>query len=103
MECIGIIIQIVITGIADPKWLMLAQKARAAGWTIPKFVLVQTILSRGGTTPYAPVLSIPMPCGTTVIFQTINDLPDKSVPCPCGDKEHWAVKYEVLMDTIGKN
>ena len=31
-----------------------------------------------------------MPCGTTVSYR---DIPDHDVPCPCGDKTHYIVKY----------
>lgn len=33
------------------------------------------------------------PCGRLVI-ETLDDFPEQSVPCPCGDPKHWLVKIE---------
>lgn len=33
-------------------------------------------------------------CGTVVVYPTLSDIPEESVPCPCGDKSHWIIKYE---------
>ncbi len=35
-----------------------------------------------------------MPCGHTYELTDIDDLPAGDLPCPCGDPEHWFVKYE---------
>jgi hypothetical protein len=34
-----------------------------------------------------------MPCGETYKLKAIEDLPQEDLPCPCGDKGHWFVKY----------
>lgn len=34
-----------------------------------------------------------MPCGETYALEAIEDLPEEDLPCPCGDKSHWFVKY----------
>lgn len=35
---------------------------------------------------------IECPCGE-VVHYAINKLPTEDVPMPCGNPEHWAVKY----------
>lgn len=39
-------------------------------------------------------IGVGMPCGEKAAFAAIEDLPHASVPCPCGDEDHWLVKYE---------
>ncbi len=39
------------------------------------------------------ILSIDMPCGRTVNYQTYEDIPAESTPCPCGNPKHWLIKY----------
>lgn len=34
-----------------------------------------------------------MPCGEIYALDRIDDLPQDDLPCPCGDKSHWFVKY----------
>jgi len=34
-----------------------------------------------------------MPCGETVVYETPDDVPLIDVPCPCGDPDHWLVKW----------
>ncbi len=37
-----------------------------------------------------------MPCNNELIFNTpeeIMSLPIKDIPCPCGDKTHWLVRF----------
>ncbi len=36
---------------------------------------------------------ITMPCGQVVICIAKADIPKQDVPCPCGDPNHWLVKY----------
>lgn len=40
-----------------------------------------------------PYLTIEAPCGNVCIFVTLDDIPDESVPCPCGNPKHWMIKY----------
>ena len=42
----------------------------------------------------SPILVIQMPCGGRAEYKTDADIPDKSVPCPCGDPTHWLIRYE---------
>jgi hypothetical protein len=44
--------------------------------------------------PGADYISITMPCGKTVAYRTAKDVPDESVPCTCGNRNHWFLKYE---------
>lgn len=37
-------------------------------------------------------LEIPMPCGEKLVINDENQLPLKSIKCPCGDLNHWLVK-----------
>jgi hypothetical protein len=41
----------------------------------------------------APMLSIEPPCGNVVNYQSLKDIPNRSVKCPCGNKDHWIIKY----------
>ena len=46
----------------------------------------------GGWTKQFP-LSITMPCGEQVVFNSEEDIPDKTLSCSCGRDDHWFVKY----------
>lgn len=46
--------------------------------------------------PGSPFLTIEMPCGKVVQYQTFADIPSEDVPCPCGDPKHWVVRYTVF-------
>lgn len=41
-----------------------------------------------------PFLSVEMPCGETIIYEKTSDVPWESVPCPCGDPNHWVIEYK---------
>jgi len=45
---------------------------------------------RGGD--FRPI-DITMPCGEVIIYYRHCDVPVKDVPCPCGDPNHWLIKY----------
>lgn len=34
-----------------------------------------------------------LPCGTKVSYETLDDIPQGDVPCPCGDPTHFLIKY----------
>lgn len=34
-------------------------------------------------------------CGEVLRLNHIDDLPPEDTPCPCGDPEHWLVKYSI--------
>ena len=38
-------------------------------------------------------LMIAMSCGKEVVFNSEDDIPDKSMPCSCGRADHWFIKY----------
>ena len=40
-----------------------------------------------------PFLTINMPCGQVVQYETFEDIPSDDVPCPCGDDTHFVVEY----------
>jgi len=40
------------------------------------------------------VPEVVMPCGSKVKYNTIFDIPNEDIPCPCGNPNHWLVKYE---------
>lgn len=33
-------------------------------------------------------------CNNSIDYKTEQDIPDHSVPCPCGNSNHWMIKYE---------
>ena len=41
----------------------------------------------------APVLRFDMPCGEIVEYKKWGDVPDGDIPCPCGDPNHFLIKY----------
>lgn len=41
-------------------------------------------------------LKVLMPCGYSVEYQSIDDVPMINTPCPCGRANHWIVKIEGL-------
>jgi len=36
---------------------------------------------------------VEMPCGQVYIIAHPEVIPEEDVPCPCGDPEHWIVRY----------
>lgn len=36
------------------------------------------------------VITVPG-CETQVIYKNIDSIPDRNVPCPCGDPTHWVI------------
>lgn len=47
-----------------------------------------------------PFITITMPCGTEVIYQSFEDIPNEDVPCPCGNPNHWVIQYRELEDHL---
>jgi len=43
--------------------------------------------------PQTEYWKITMPCGTTVTYP-LNGLPEVDTPCPCGNPNHWIVRYK---------
>ena len=41
------------------------------------------------------LIVIPMPCcGRTFTYETIDEIPTETLPCPCGADWSWVIKYE---------
>lgn len=38
-------------------------------------------------------MHITMPCGEEYLFETVEDIPEGSVECRCGDPEHHVIRY----------
>lgn len=34
------------------------------------------------------------PCGGQATYRTADDVPLVDVPCPCGDPNHWLIRWE---------
>ena len=54
--------------------------------------LQETINASGNT--LQKLLVGELPCGMNLGKMDMNDVPYKSLPCPCGDPTHWVIKYE---------
>jgi hypothetical protein len=44
-------------------------------------------------------MRIPMPCGNEAYYETLDDIPNKDTPCPCGNPNHWYVKILIKKET----
>lgn len=42
-----------------------------------------------------PILHITMPCGETVQYKTVFDVPTETTPCTCGNPKHFFIKYDI--------
>ena len=42
-------------------------------------------------------LTIEMPCGEVATYETLEDIPLVDTPCPCGDPDHWSVRWMIWM------
>lgn len=48
-------------------------------------------------------LKAKMPCGETITYETPDDVSLVDVPCPCGDPNHWLVRWEPSYTTAKSN
>lgn len=39
---------------------------------------------------------VTMPCGNRATYKRPEDIPLKDTPCPCGDPNHWLVRYRTF-------
>lgn len=39
-------------------------------------------------------LTIEMPCSEVATYESLEDIPLVDTPCPCGDPDHWSVRWE---------
>lgn len=37
--------------------------------------------------------TIKLPCGESITCETLEDVPLEDTPCPCGDPNHWLVRW----------
>ena len=42
-----------------------------------------------------PFLEIKLPCGHSVVYEGSWDVPAESVPCTCGNPNHWFIQYGI--------
>jgi len=42
-----------------------------------------------------------MSCGHKMTFHSAEKLPNQNIPCPCGNPNHWIVKYDILTRRKG--
>jgi len=40
-------------------------------------------------------ITVNMGCGTQHVFRNFDDIPEDSMPCPCGDPGHWLFRFTV--------
>ncbi|MBA7658235.1 hypothetical protein ES703_66184 [subsurface metagenome] len=52
--------------------------------------------------PGAPFITIDMPCGSKMIYERFEDIPDEDVPCSCGNEKHLFVEHALTV-VVGKN
>lgn len=81
----------------DKDWVNLKRRARRNGYSLPKQVLVDAIkrrIKKEGILRknYDAVLVVELPCGSAS-YKTWDDIPNESVPCPCGNPKHWLIRY----------
>ena len=87
--------------IANPKdatcIALLFQKPRNATWRKVRSELKKRLLEHAekldGNLQSNPLFAIDMPYGEKAIYKTFEDIPKHDIPCPCGNKNHWLVKW----------
>jgi len=42
--------------------------------------------------PLYPIV-VTMPCGKSIAFNNLTEIPMTDMPCPCDNPNHWFVKY----------
>ena len=96
---------------SNPEYLReLRKRATAHGYGLMKELLVDEIthlspkvlreaILGGVVIKDKPVLSIQMPCAEKVVYQTLDDIPEESTPCSCGDTKHWFIQYQDLRSS----
>ncbi len=78
------------------------RRTKITGYSILKQILVDAMDGKITDARYVSIdlpkpdvyLSLVIePCGGSVQYATPDDIPEESVPCPCGDKTHWMIHY----------
>lgn len=59
-----------------------------------KYELLEAMQNQEGKENVFP-MTIEMPCDLAYLFTRYEQFPEKSLPCGCGDPEHWVVKYQL--------
>ena len=44
------------------------------------------------------LVTLTMPCGNSITYPDVEDIPMEDIPCSCGDLTHWFVKYDDLQE-----
>lgn len=47
--------------------------------------------------------TIKMPCGEAIACEALEDIPLVDVPCPCGNPNHWLIRWEPSYTTAKSN
>lgn len=102
-------IQVQITSCdkACREWRNLRRRSRRNGYGLLKQVLVDAIKEqiRGNgklRRNYEAALEVELKdCGGKASYKTWDDIPDESVPCPCGNPNHWLIQYKDLRKVNG--
>lgn len=67
-----------------------------AVWATNRKMLIDmcnSVIGQVGISEDMVYLHIESECGS-VDYKTEDDVPSHSVPCPCGNPEHWLIKYK---------
>ena len=85
--------------------ISLEDRARENGYGILKQLLIDALLSIITTgefvyfNPSLPLLRIRIPqCGHSVIYRSLDKIPEEDTPCSCGDPNHWFIQYRDKRD-----
>ena len=85
----------------------LRRRAKYNGYALTKQVLVDAVKRYvSDKKRQFPKVRFPKPdivlsltidsCGSTVNYKTFDDIPSQDVPCPCGNPNHWMIRYRDL-------
>ena len=44
--------------------------------------------------PLLPLVKVTLPCGHSIVYRSLSEIPEESVPCSCGNPNHWFIFYE---------
>ena len=82
----GVHIQLGGQGEGDGDFKETKARARKNDYSIMKQILVDGLLNY----PYLII----MPCGYKLEYKNFDDIPEEDVSCPCGNPNHWLIRYE---------
>jgi len=61
------------------------------GETVRECIERCTVFNLPSIYPFV-LLHIVAPCGRSVDYNTLDDIPVVDTPCPCGNPDHWFIK-----------